>query len=532
MGPMLGLIQRMRRRHCNSDLFLRMIPWDFASMTLRSHAILQAVIAICLLALLATPLVGTHIDAVKADLSGLANTSWPMFGHDPQHTGRSPYNGPENPQVKWQFTTGSQIIRPPAIGSDGTIYVGSNDNKLYAVNPDGFQKWSFATGGEIISSPAIATDGTIYFGSFDHRLYAVNPDGSQKWSFDTGGEIFFSPAVAADGTIYIGGRAPKLYAINPNGSQKWVFQSRYSIDSPPAIGADGTIYFGSGFLLYAVEPNGTLRWSFDSGKTVKQCPVIAVDGTVYVSFYDDRDRLCAINPDGSKRWTARASRDSQPAIAGDGTIYIGAVGFLVKELYAINPDGSRKWRLKMDGSLASSSPIIAGDGTIYVNIDESLYAISEASPVADFVATPNEGVAPLNVEFTYKSTDITSWAWDFDYDGIVDSTEQNPSHIYTTPSDYTVSLTVTGPGGSNTKTKTGYINVVSFESALAQIRADVSDYRWLFFLEEVPSNFMTEEEYRERVIANLADDIDEINATQELWVFLDLMEQGQYLYDI
>ena len=44
------------------------------------------------------------------------------------------------------FTTGSYINSSPAIGADGTIYVGSMDNYLYAINPDGTQQWAFATG--------------------------------------------------------------------------------------------------------------------------------------------------------------------------------------------------------------------------------------------------------------------------------------------------------------------------------------------------------------------------------------------------
>ena len=61
----------------------------------------------------------------------------------------------------------------PAIGSDGTIYVGSEDNNLYAINPDGTKKWAFDTGDDVNSSPAIGRDGTIYFGSLDGNLYAI-----------------------------------------------------------------------------------------------------------------------------------------------------------------------------------------------------------------------------------------------------------------------------------------------------------------------------------------------------------------------
>ena len=64
----------------------------------------------------------------------------------------------------------------PAIASDGTIYVGSWDNKLYALNPDGTLKWSYATGNWVYSSPAIGADGTLYVGSWDNKLYAISGD--------------------------------------------------------------------------------------------------------------------------------------------------------------------------------------------------------------------------------------------------------------------------------------------------------------------------------------------------------------------
>jgi len=104
---------------------------------------------------------------------GLADSRWPKFRQNPQNTGRSPYTGPATPELKWSFTTGGYIRSSPAIVVDGTIYVGSSDGKLYAMNPDGSEKWSFTTGNSVQSSPAIGADGTIYVGSFDGRLYAI-----------------------------------------------------------------------------------------------------------------------------------------------------------------------------------------------------------------------------------------------------------------------------------------------------------------------------------------------------------------------
>ncbi|WP_301664451.1 PKD domain-containing protein [Methanoculleus frigidifontis] len=89
----------------------------------------------------------------------------------------------------------------------------------------------------------------------------------------------------------------------------------------------------------------------------------------------------------------------------------------------------------------------------YITVDEPL-----APPVAAFSATPLSGDAELTVQFTDESTgDPTSWTWDFGDGGT--STDQNPSHTYSAPGTYTVSLTATNADGSDTETKTDYITV-------------------------------------------------------------------------
>ena len=74
-----------------------------------------------------------------------ADEVWPMFGQNLRHTRLSPYaTGHNTGTKKWEFAAGNWIHSSPAIGSDGTLYVGSRDNKLYALNPDGTKKWEFA----------------------------------------------------------------------------------------------------------------------------------------------------------------------------------------------------------------------------------------------------------------------------------------------------------------------------------------------------------------------------------------------------
>src|SRR5712692_7029823 len=137
--------------------------------------------------------------------ASLGSTSWPMFHHDPAHTGRSPYVGSETSTLRWKYTTSTFVGSSPAIGSDGTVYVGNGDGNLYAINPDGTLRWKYTTGNFVRSSPAVGPDGTIYVGSEDNNLYALNPDGTLKWKYLTAYFVeFSSPALASDGTVYVG----------------------------------------------------------------------------------------------------------------------------------------------------------------------------------------------------------------------------------------------------------------------------------------------------------------------------------------
>ncbi|MBT6789074.1 MAG: PQQ-like beta-propeller repeat protein, partial [Verrucomicrobia bacterium] len=110
--------------------------------------------------------------------------------------------------------TGGNVDSSAAIGSDGTIYVGSWDDNLYAIDPDGSKKWFYKTGGNVKSSPAIGSDGNIYFGSLDDNLYAISPDGSRKWVYQTESNVNSSPAIGANGSIYIGSSKGIMYSIN------------------------------------------------------------------------------------------------------------------------------------------------------------------------------------------------------------------------------------------------------------------------------------------------------------------------------
>ena len=72
--------------------------------------------------------------------------------------------------VVWTYTTGSAVFSSPAV-ANGLVYVGSFDDKVYALNAStGDVAWTTTTCSSVGSSPAVA-NGMVYVGSYDY-VYA------------------------------------------------------------------------------------------------------------------------------------------------------------------------------------------------------------------------------------------------------------------------------------------------------------------------------------------------------------------------
>jgi glucose dehydrogenase len=260
-------------------------------------------------------------------------TNWTQFGRLPRHKHYNPFENTlfssnvAGLEEAWRFSTGlgPSAYSSPAVAA-GVVYVGSSDNKVYALDAaTGAKKWEFLTGNDVSSSPAVA-NGVVYVGSNDNKVYALDAaTGALKWSFLTGGAVFSSPAVAA-GVVYVGSTDNKVYALDAaTGAKKWEFLTGGVFYSSPAV-ANGVVYVGSvDNKVYALDAStGALKWSFLTGDDLFSTSPAVAAGVVYVGSSDNK--VYALDAStGAKKWEFLTGNDvvSSPAVA-NGVVYVGS----------------------------------------------------------------------------------------------------------------------------------------------------------------------------------------------------------------
>jgi PQQ-like domain len=321
--------------------------------------------------------------------------------------------------LKWAFRGSGSGHSPPALGPDGTIYVGTG-RSLQAVSPDGRLLWDTPLNAP--DTPLISEDGTIYIALRPGIVFGVSKEGKYAWRpgygligfnsppalgpdttlyyLNTVGDIFaFQPkrseqtiwslntfregmlgtATVLPGSARVGvistGAAPVvtssgsiivprqnfLHSISSGGSPEWELQLTSGSLGQAALATDGTIYVGdSESVLYAVDSSGSKKWQFDATGSVTGSPVIDSEGVVYFSA---GDAVYAVNPDGSLKWRFSPIPHiyfyTGPTLAADGTLYVGSETALL----ALHSDGTLKWNLHVYSP--NSAATIAPDGTIY-----------------------------------------------------------------------------------------------------------------------------------------------------------------------
>lgn len=332
-----------------------------------------------------------------ASSAGLADSPWPVYGHDAQHTGRSQYDGPKNPRVLWKYRGDHRIFSTPSIGADGTIYLGHGRNPLCALDPaDGTEIWCTTDNDGTSadrSSPAVAANGMIYMGGRDNDLWSVHPGGKVQWTFHvpTDGDVTSSPMIGIDGTVYMGSdslSAGYFYGMAPGpvASVRWLNVLGGGVRNvSPALSHDGsTVYVTSaGHTLHALDAgSGVEIWRrklerrANAQRGPNYTPVVADDGTIYVGLDEG---LFAITPGGDVRWLhelARQRIQSPPAIGPDGAIFVVAARGADGVVLAITPDGTLEWSHELVGRMVNTAPVVDRSGVVYVAAWDELYAFA------------------------------------------------------------------------------------------------------------------------------------------------------------
>lgn len=264
--------------------------------------------------------------------------------------------------IKWQFQTKGKIFATPVI-ADGTVYVGSEDSCLYAIDQkSGKLKWKFSTKGKVFSSATVFNK-TVFFGSYDGYYYALNAkNGREIWKFRTGGEK------------HIGAKG--LWTMKPD-SLYMDDLFDFFLSSPVIDSANGNVCFGSSDgNVYALNAKkGTIVWKQTTKGPIHAAPLLH-KGVLYIGSWDFN--LYAIDAkDGSVKWKFKTNE--QPTyhvlegiqaapIADDSLIYIGTRDAF---FYALNANtGAVVWKFDAEGSWVVASAGLQ-DNTVFFSTSDS-----------------------------------------------------------------------------------------------------------------------------------------------------------------
>jgi outer membrane protein assembly factor BamB len=305
------------------------------------------------------------------------NTNWSQFHFSADRAGLNPYENVLNVDnvsgmdLLWSYPTSGAVESSPAV-VDGVVYVGSDDDNVYALRArTGTLLWSYTTNGAIGSSPAVV-NGVVYVGSYNGTVYALNAKtGALVWSYTTNNGVTASPTVV-NGIVYVGSYDDNVYALNAStGALLWSYTTNGAINSSPAV-ANGVVYVGPDDSLYALNAStGALLWGpYIFGG---DCTPAVVNGVVY-------------STDGEAFYATQASTagvvwefnplipSGSPAVANE-TLYIG-IGY---GLQALNTQyGAPVWGYETNGNVNSSSAV--ANGVVYVGSEDwNLYALNAST---------------------------------------------------------------------------------------------------------------------------------------------------------
>lgn len=209
----------------------------------------------------------------------------PMMGRRPCRSDTSGYLvalRAESGHEVWRFRAGP--IESSPLVSDGIVYVGSWDHRVYAVDAgSGRVRWMFSTGDKVKGGASLGY-GAVYIGSYDGRLYSLDVrNGRLRWSADAGAAIYATPSIAG-GRVFVGTLGGTISAFDARtGNVVWSTRTGGYVYSSAAVWR-GVVYVGSyDHGLYALDAaTGRVRWRFAAPGPISGTPTV-VAGLVYAA---------------------------------------------------------------------------------------------------------------------------------------------------------------------------------------------------------------------------------------------------------
>jgi peptide/nickel transport system permease protein len=190
--------------------------------------------------------------------------TWNNAQGDTQGTRYISTSGPETTNIAWTFTDQSGFSGGPVVAGDGTIYVTSNGDILYALDLQGKVKWQFLLPETPVGTPALGQKGEIYVTDKTGGLAAIQAGGTLDWHYQPqeSKSATTGPVAAPEGSIYYV-MGSTIQAVSPDGSALWQAQPS-SPDTPPTqmvlVSPDGRMIFWGDVVLDAKD-GSRMTWN-------------------------------------------------------------------------------------------------------------------------------------------------------------------------------------------------------------------------------------------------------------------------------
>jgi outer membrane protein assembly factor BamB len=299
---------------------------------------------------------------------------WPMFRGSAALTGATDTTLPQPLTLRWSYRAKDAVGSSAAI-ADGTVYVGSMDGLLHAIDvATGKERWQYQAAGPIEESSPAVSGGLVFVGDVSGVVHAVDAQtGRRRWTFKTDAEVRSSPNPVGD-KVYIGSYDQNLYCLlAATGAVVWKFPTDGPVHGTPAF--DGGVIYISGcdeYLRAIDATTGRQRFAVSLGSNAGASAAVQ-DGMAYVGTFGNEVLGIDLKRRGVK-WTYHHPTRSFPfyssaALATDRIV----VGGRDKMVHCLSRStGHVAWpfltRARVESSsLVSGNRVFVGsnDGTLY-----------------------------------------------------------------------------------------------------------------------------------------------------------------------